>query len=512
MSLHRYRGQPPPPADRSPIVRHGDPTRGRRLSPAVSGVTFAASMLEGVGRLTERARSLFVESRLRFHRKRYVLGAGASIIGICCLSVGYYILTPTTFTSRWTLILPGSGAGTSFSVESIGQASSSAASPFSSPSLSPKVIYKEIVGSDQVIDAAAASIDMVPKAFGKPQVRLIEETALMMFEIAGRTPEQARDKAGAMIEAFQRQLDTLRQDEIDRRSASVRDTIKGYQDRLSVARDAVYRHQAETGLVSADQFAETAKRVEDIRGKLLGTRASLADISAQRQSLASRLGISPKIAAAALALAADPAFVKALSERGDASLNVASKRKLFGSRSPNLLSDQAILASADVVVQQRMRSLGLRGQEEQTLLVINSKAREELLSRLVTLETQAEGLGSELAALQSAFTSETARVRTLTSAAARLEELKKSQLVAEAVFTSALARVDTTKADLYASYPIVQTLAAPTLPDGRSAPKLGLALIAAFGGSLLVTLAWTLAWMRQMFVWTRSKKESSSGP
>ena len=462
-------------------------------------------------RLAERIRTLFVENRMRFHKKRYVLGAGVSILGIIGLSTAYYVLTPTAYTSKWTLILPGSGSGVSFSVESIGQASSSAASPFSSPSLSPKVIYKEIVGADQVSNAAALAIHMNPRVFGKPQVKLIEETALMMFTINGRSPEEAQRKADALITAFQQQLDALRLDEINRRAASVRDTIRGYQDRLSVARSAVTRHQAESGLVSTDQFAETAKRVEEIRSKLIETRSSLADVAAQRDILASRLGLSPQKAAAALALAADPVFVKAISQRGDSALGVASKQKLYGRRSPNLLNEQASYLSADAMVRQRMQALGLKAQEEALLLVVNAKGREELLGKLVSLEAQAEGLASQTASLEGSFEKENERVHSLSSATAKLEDLKKNQLVAEAIFTSALARIDTTKADLYASYPIVQTLAAPDLPTARSQPKLTLAIMATFGGSLLAATAWTLAWMRQMFVWKRSRRRSSTG-
>ena len=55
----------------------------------------------------------------------------------------------------------GSGAGVSVSLEGTGQATSQSASPFSSPTLSPKVIYREIATSDKVIAAAAKYGDPV---------------------------------------------------------------------------------------------------------------------------------------------------------------------------------------------------------------------------------------------------------------------------------------------------------------------------------------------------------------
>ena len=72
----------------------------------------------------------------RDHRKRYILGGAASVAGIWLLCIGYLSFMPKVYVSKWILILPGAGAGVSVSLESIGQTSSVAASPFSSPALS----------------------------------------------------------------------------------------------------------------------------------------------------------------------------------------------------------------------------------------------------------------------------------------------------------------------------------------------------------------------------------------
>ncbi|MFX8554359.1 hypothetical protein ABTM01_19535, partial [Acinetobacter baumannii] len=84
----------------------------------------------------------------------------------------------------------------------------------------------------------------------------------------------------------------------------------------------------------------------------------------------------------------------------------------------------------------------------------------------------------------------------MSGAVARLEDLKKDHLVAEAVFTSAVARLDTNKTDIYASYPMVQTLAAPDLPDRRSTPNTLIAVLGGIAASLLALLALAMAWVR----------------
>ena len=101
------------------------------------------------------------------------------------------------------------------------------------------------------------------------------------------------------------------------------------------------------------------------------------------------------------------------------------------------------------------------------------------------------------------------RVKTLNAKVARLEDLKKDHLLAEAVFTSAVARLDTNKADVFASYPLTQVLATPDLPQSKSAPLLIFAVAGGLAGTILSSAAWTLAWLRQLFVRRRRKKPSS---
>jgi uncharacterized protein involved in exopolysaccharide biosynthesis len=137
---------------------------------------------------------------------------------------------------------------------------------------------------------------------------------------------------------------------------------------------------------------------------------------------------------------------------------------------------------------------------------LNIKSREELLKQLVTGEAQVDGKRRELAALEQSMSEQEQRVRDLTGQIARLEDLKKDHLVAEAVFTSAVARLDTNKADVYASYPLLQVLAPPDTPKSRSSPLLIFAIAGGVAGSLLASAAWALAWMRQLFVRNRRKK------
>lgn len=445
----------------------------------------------------------------RSHWRRYLLGGFASTLGIWVLAIAYYVLTPVSYTSKWTFILPGSGSGVSVSLDSIGQTSSQSASPFSTPSLSPKVIYREIATSEKVIDAAARSMDLSPRQFGAPRVKLIDETALMMFEFSGATPERAKAKSEALIKAFMDELDSLRKDEIDRRAASVRETLRSYRDNLAAARQRIYENQQESGIVSVDQFNEIATTLEETRRKSRDIRSDVERLDAEQTSLIERLGVQPALAAAALQLASDPMFVKSINEYTDADTAVNMQAKWIGPNNPVATKERIRRDTALVTLRKIAARNKIDASRELPLIItlFNVKAREDMLKQIVQGETQVDGKRRELAALEQALTEQELRIKTLNSKVARLEDLKKDHLVAEAVFTSAVARLDTNKADVYASYPLTQVLSAPDLPQSKAAPLIIFAIAGGLAGTILSSSAWTLAWMRQLFVRKRRKKQ-----
>ena len=82
----------------------------------------------------------------------------------------------------------------------------------------------------------------------------------------------------------------------------------------------------------------------------------------------------------------------------------------------------------------------------------------------------------------------------------QLADLMRDLRVAEAVFSSALARLDTNKSDPFASYPLVQILEAPSLPREKSAPSSLLAIAGGVGATLFTLLGFLLLWLRQPII------------
>ena len=267
----------------------------------------------------------------------YVLFGGAAIALIWALAAAYLLFMPMSYTSRWSFILPASSNGASVSVESIGQSSTLPSSPFSGVALSPKVIYREIVDSREVLDAAAATVGMQPDAFGKPRIKLIDETSLMNFEIPGKSPKQAQDKARALIAAFNARLDQLREDELAKRNGATEVHLKSYQASVTAARDRISELQRESGLLSLNHFTEASSGLEQLRRKVTEIRADLEKIETQQSVLTARVGLEARDAAMALKIAADPAFAKLLVDFAEVNAKYADEQSRFGSMNPNLI-------------------------------------------------------------------------------------------------------------------------------------------------------------------------------
>jgi len=113
------------------------------------------------------------------------------------IAISYILLAQPTYTSKWTLILPGKGAGSNINLNDIGQASTMAASPYSNSVTNPKSNYKEFIKSDLVIRMAANKQGLTPRELGAPRVKLVDQTSLIYLSITGNSPEQAQSKAVA---------------------------------------------------------------------------------------------------------------------------------------------------------------------------------------------------------------------------------------------------------------------------------------------------------------------------
>ncbi len=431
--------------------------------------------------------------------RRYLVIIGPLLASIWLATAAYLILMPRSYSSQFTLILPGSGVGSSLNVESIGQAQSSATSAFSSSTLSPTENYKQLIAADITLRKAAKIAGNPEGDFAEPSIKLIDQTNLISVDVKGPTPAHARKRAEALRLAFLAQLDELRADEAEKREVSDRKHLETLSEKVKETQRKLIAFQASHGLATLDQFNARISSVDILREKEREMRTNLR----QQSGMAGRLGGSLQTGSSganiAMRLRGDPVFQELASRYA---LSNADAEQKAGTLGP----EHAAMAQAASERQELRNALVKRGRALtglSTQAILNSvdmqlaDGRSNLMQAMTIGEAQAAGTGAALAEIRRDLAREKSRSPQLISQASELADLQRDHRIAEAVFSSALARVDTNKQDPYASYPLVQTLAEPSLPRSPSSPSLIIALAGAVASSILILVAFLLLWLRQ---------------
>ena len=434
------------------------------------------------------------------------------IIYLACISGGLGVIwfplitflktSPLTYTTKWTLILPGAGVGSSINLESIGQAATAVSSPYTSPSLDPKVSYKQIVKSEAVLGVAAESIGMTLEEFGEPRIKLVAQTTLMYFSITGLEPEKTHARAVALIKALKDQLAVLRQDESERRVETAQLYIRGFEEKLHRIQEKLLAYQKKTNLISEDQFQDLAAAVAKMRQERAMNLAAYKKAEGQAAQLAGMLSTSPEMAADLLTLQSNPVF----GEYKQAYIETQSKLTEYigkwGANHPEVIkarqnakqSRAAMLAHGESLIGYPLqRYAGLM-----ELLLSESEAhRNQLLQELILADVTRHGIDAQIKAIDQSIAQLEARVKQTIDSASTLADLQLQHRVATAVLTTTLAQLDIGKADPFASYPLIQILEAPKVPSGPDTSKRKFALLGGVMGSVFIVIGLTISWKRQ---------------
>ena len=414
----------------------------------------------------------------------------------------YVTMTPPSFTSGVSLILPGSGAQASVNLTDIGQASSSAASAFSSSRISPTQTYKRLLAAHRTLDRAADAVGLDLAQFGAPRIKLVDETSLIHFEMTGGSPEDAQARADAVLDVFLDELDTLRSDEIEHREQAASAAIAGYEHAVTDLRVEIAAVQEESGLISRDHYEALVAERDALALRLEDAMSERDAAEAAKCALSARLGVDPETAALNLRLHADPEFQELANALALQSSDLAENRGRYGARHPKVTHAMQAVAGAKAQLATRGRAVIGEGAAVHMARLDMSPdpARAALLSDLVAHATEAEARAATVAAQTHQLRLLDARVARLAPLAARLDELTRDYKVAEAVLASALARTDTSRADIFASYPLVQVLADASLPDQATSPQPKIAVAAGIAATIMLLMTLTLAWVRRSLI------------
>lgn len=441
--------------------------------------------------------------RPRTRRAAYLLLATAILTGIWGLTIAFIAVAPVSYTTQWTMILPGTGSGLSVNFESIGQASTSANSSYSSSSLDPKVNYRAIAESPAVLVRAAARVDMRPEDYGKPKIKLTDQTALIGFQTSAPSAEAALARAKAHIEAFSIVIEQLRDDEQARREKVIRRSLQTYDRTLKTTQRELLDFQSTSGLVSMEQFKELTLGVETLKDSLETRDGQLAALNARLSTLSSRLGLDASQAGGVVALQRDARYQALQMQAAEQAASLDEARGKWGERNPEVINLAAGLKSLESALDTRMRKL-LPSHSSRKQSVLRAAAghdnQDSLVGEIITLDTQRRGLISELETGRIHLAARQKRLDESVAKAAQLQDLLREQQVATAVYTTALAKIDIGQIDPFASYPMLQMLDPPPLPEKADSLGIKLAIVGALAATVFSLIGLILLWIRKPYL------------
>ena len=242
----------------------------------------------------------------------------AKVMGsIWLIAILFLLFAPNRYDSSFTLILPGSGIGSSLNVESIGQATTATNSAFSSSTISPTENYKRLLLADVTLRRATKAAGGDRFKVAPPRIKLIDQTNLIEVHVSAKSPELAQKKALSLRSAFLAGLDRLRTDEGQKREAAETIRLVQLEDKVREAQKKLLTFQGSTGLVSLEQFNNRISALDSLQSRERQARTEAMRSTASASRIANALNISIPVARKAFTLKADPVFQALLKRYSD---------------------------------------------------------------------------------------------------------------------------------------------------------------------------------------------------
>jgi len=424
-------------------------------------------------------------------------------VAVWLSAVLYLKLTPPTYTSYSAIAVPGEGGVTNVNLPNIGQASYERSSPYAITTQDPREGYKFIAESEPVLKAAASQLDETPASFGKPRIKVVDNSPIIEVEFKGRSPQEAQQKALAFYSAFETRLNTLRSQELIRRDSASQSALLSSEKKLEVAQNRLSKYKAISGLDSSEQLRDLSVNIEQLRKQRVETLAQQQQISTRQQQLSSELNLSPQQAVDAFVLQTDQIFQQNLKDYSEASATLDILNSKFLQNTPPVVEQKAKRDAAQTALIKRSQSLLGRPVSQVDLQrlnlsnVMSDSARERLFQELVTAKAEQKALYSQAQTLDEQIAQLEDRFKRLTQQEVTLNGLKRDMQVAEAVFSSTLTKLDMSKSNSFGSYPLIQFIIEPTLPEGNTWPSKIFVVIGTAISCLLLNAGIILLWLNQ---------------
>ncbi|MGF1486523.1 MAG: hypothetical protein ACFBSE_05355 [Prochloraceae cyanobacterium] len=390
----------------------------------------------------------------------------------------------STYVSRGAAIVSAAGSQVKVQVPGVGQASDAGDnSPYRYLfGVDPRENYQYIAQSEAVLSEAAKAMNMSLEDFGEPELTLSRGTTVIEFELEGNTPEEAREKAMAFYRAFVDRIQYLREEEQQRQENNTQEGLETIRDRLDGAQKKLAEFQTNSPLKVSDQIDQLSDRLEQMRVAQAELVAEQRAAESRFNQLAASIGISPTQATEALRLLDDDVFQKNLQIYSSTSANLQVIYSKFTPQSPHAIQEENKKRLAEQALFDRSRALLGRAIDESIINRIslgNNQTKSQLIQQAIGVLAEERALQARVIGLQEQISRLENRLNVLVGQRYHHDRLTRDAQVAESIFVSKLAQIDGNKAENATSYPILQLLIEPDLPeDSEISTKVTIAISA----------------------------------
>jgi len=440
--------------------------------------------------------------------KRPYLVVALASYSIVALLIILYLNKAPSFTSDMEMVLPGTGSSNSVSLDDVGQIVSQTSAPFSAGGFNPRVNYKEMLSSRSVRSRAAKKLHITLEELGKPRIKLTEQTSIISLSMNSNNQGVAQAKTLALYEALQDELSNLRADEVLRRDKSINHVLDQYRVRMNITRNAIVDFQQRSIVVSSEQMDQLVRTLSGVKEKQLYVKAEAKQLQEYIYQLSEELGVSPKLAGQAFTLQSDVEFRAYITELKESITQLTEYSSRWGVNHPKVKAQQKRLNFTRVAINERSSEMyGVNSSEifNSLNLDLNPK-RSELFADLIDAYAKQKGQDSMYSELGRSIDHLSDQLKIYSREIVELERLQREFNMAEAIFTSAAARLEASKADIFASYPVLQMLTTPSYPTKQSSPKNIIAFIGAIAGFIFITVGLIILSQRNKLISVLLKK------
>jgi uncharacterized protein involved in exopolysaccharide biosynthesis len=430
--------------------------------------------------------------------------------GIWSLALVYLKLVPATYSSHSAITVPEEGSSANVNLPNIGATSYQNSDLYSGGSTQdPRENYKFIAESEPVLKVAAEQLNMTLKQFGEPRIKIVVNSAIMEVSFKGKSPEEAQNKSLAFYQAFETRLNRLRVQAVAQRNKGFQSVLGTSQRKLEIAQKRLSNYKASSGLNTGQQVTELSASIEYLRRQKAEILAQQQQASDRLKQLSTDLNISTQQAADAFVLKSDQVFQQNLKDYSETKAGLDILNSKFLPNAPTVVEQEAKLEAAEKAILTRGqfllgRQVSLTSVKQLNLSGSNSdSAREQLFQQLIVVGAEQKGLQGQAQVLDKQIANFENRLKNLGGQEINLDALKRDLQVAEAVFSSTLAKLDIGKSNVFGSYPLMEIVTEPTLPEEPSWPNEKFVLLGTILCSLFASTGIGLIGLRQRKMSTR---------